>query len=45
MNCDLDLWTQKSIGHIIDLWGVFVLLSFMMRGVKGKQIRNINHFQ
>ena len=37
MHCDLDLWTSKSIGHILDSWGV-CMWSFVMIGVKGKQL-------
>ena len=37
MHCDLDLWTPKSIGYILDSWGVFVG-SFIMISVKGKQL-------
>ena len=32
-----DLLTSKSIGHILDSWGV-CMWSFMMIGVKGKQL-------
>ena len=37
-------WTPKSIGHILDSWGVFVW-SLMMIDEKEKQLCNINHFQ
>ena len=36
--------TSKSIGHILDSWGV-CMRSFMMIGVKGKQLCAGNHFQ
>ena len=39
-----DLLTSKSIGHILDSWGV-CMWSFMMIGVKGKQLCAGNHFQ
>ena len=39
-----DLWTSKSIGHILASWGV-CMWSFMMIGVKGKQLCAGNHFQ
>ena len=39
-----DLMTQKPIGHILNPWGVFVW-SFIMEGVKGNELCNINHFQ
>ena len=39
-----DLLTSKSIGHILASWGV-CMLSFMMIGVKGKQLCAGNHFQ
>ena len=44
MHCDLDLLTSKSIGHILASWGV-CMWSFMMIGVKGKQLCAGNHFQ
>ena len=44
MHCELDLLTPKPIGHILNSRGVFVW-SFMIIGVKGKQLCNINHFQ
>ena len=37
MTLTFDLLTSKSIGHILDSWGVCVW-SFMMIGVKGKQL-------
>ena len=39
-----DLLTSKSIGHILASWGV-CMWSFMMIGVKGKQLCAGNHFQ
>ena len=39
-----DLLTSKSIGHILASWGVY-MWSFMMIGVKGKQLCAGNHFQ
>ena len=39
-----DLLTSKSIGHIFASWGV-CMWSFMMIGVKGKQLCARNHFQ
>ena len=44
MHCDLDLLTLKSIGHILASWRV-CMWSFMMIGVKGKQLCARNHFQ
>ena len=37
MTLTFDLLTSKSIGHILDSWGVS-MWSFMMIGVKGKQL-------
>ena len=44
LHCDLDLWTSKFIGHILASWGV-CMWSFMMIGVKGKQLCAGYHFQ
>ena len=38
LHCDLDLWNRKSLGHILHS-SVF-MWSFMMIGVKGKQLSN-----
>ena len=37
MHCDLDVLTQKPLGHILHSSGV-CMWSFMMIGVKGKQL-------
>ena len=39
-----DLLTPKPVRHILNSWGVFVW-SFIITGVKRKQLCNINHFQ
>ena len=44
MTLTFDLLTSKSIGQILDSWGV-CMWSFMMIGVKGKQLCTWNHFQ
>ena len=44
MTLTFDLLTSKSIGHILASWGV-CMWSFMMIGVKGKQLCAGNHFQ
>ena len=42
MQCDLYLWTLKSMELILDSWGVFVW-SFILTGVKWKQWCDIDH--
>ena len=44
MHCDIDPLTPKLRGHILNSWWVLVW-SFMMIGVKGKQLFDINLFQ
>ena len=44
MRHDLDLWTSKSIGRILDSWWVSVW-SFMIIGWLQSQLSSGNHFQ